>query len=112
MAGAVTEADIDEFTRTYARPGGWRGTEGLYRSTLGDNGRTRTLAESRPLTVPVLAVDGINAPFTARTMHQVTRGDVTAIRIPDVGHLVAQEDPATFATTLLDFTDRVDQGRR
>jgi hypothetical protein len=23
--GAITGADIDEFTRTYSRPGGWRG---------------------------------------------------------------------------------------
>ncbi len=102
--------DLDEFTRTYARPGGWRGTEGLYRACLTDDGRTRALAESRPLTVPVLAVDGVNAPFTERTMRQVAR-DITAVTIPDVGHLVAQEAPATFATTVGTFIDHVDQGR-
>ncbi|MER5774834.1 alpha/beta hydrolase [Streptomyces sp. NPDC002039] len=108
--GAVTEADLDEFARTYARPGGWRGTEGLYRSSLTGGDRMRALAESRPLTVPVLAVDGINAPFTERTMRQVA-GDVTAVAIPDVGHFVAQEAPAAFATAVGDFVDRVDRSR-
>jgi pimeloyl-ACP methyl ester carboxylesterase len=110
VPGAVTGADLDEFTRTYARPGGWRGTEGLYRSSLTSAGRIRALAESQPLTVPVLAVDGINAPFTEQTMRQVA-GDVTAVTIPDVGHLVAQEAPAAFATAVGDFVDRVDRGR-
>src|SRR3981189_303045 len=32
--GAVTDADIDDFARTYARPGGWRGAASLYRSML------------------------------------------------------------------------------
>ena len=26
--GAITGADIDEFARTYSRPGGWRGAAG------------------------------------------------------------------------------------
>ncbi len=110
VPGAVTEADIDEFTRTYARPGGWRGTEGLYRSALHDGGVVRALGESRPLTVPVLAVDGVNAPFTEQTMSRVAH-DVTAVRIPDVGHFVAQEAPVTLADAVRDFVDRVDRDR-
>ncbi|MEV6305509.1 alpha/beta hydrolase [Actinoplanes sp. NPDC051861] len=110
VPGAVTSADIDEFTRTYARPGGWRGPEGLYRSALTGGGRIRALAEAQPLTVPVLAVDGVNAPFTEQTLRQVAR-DVTAVRIPDAGHLVAQEAPAAFAAAVGDFIDRVDRDR-
>ena len=34
VPGAVTDADIDDFARTYARPDGWRGAIGLYRSML------------------------------------------------------------------------------
>src|ERR1700753_1314137 len=30
VPGAITGADIGEFARTYARPGGWRGASGLY----------------------------------------------------------------------------------
>lgn len=110
VPGVITEADLDEFARTYARPGGWRGTGGLYRSSLTGGDRMRALAESRPLTVPVLAVDGINAPFTEQTMRQVV-GDVTEVTIPDVGHFVAQEAPAPFATAVGDFVDRIDQSR-
>jgi hypothetical protein len=66
---AITDGDIDEFTRTYARPDGWRGSEGLYQSIFTDNGQTRALAES-PLAVPVLTVDGVNAPFTEQTFCQ------------------------------------------
>ncbi|GIE77387.1 alpha/beta hydrolase [Actinoplanes philippinensis] len=108
---AVTEADLDEFTRTYARPGGWRGTEGLYRSALTGGDTIRALAGARPLTVPVLAVDGINAPFTEQTMRRIAT-DVTAVRIPQVGHFVAQEAPVAFAATLGDFTTRVDRSHR
>ncbi|MEU4690425.1 alpha/beta hydrolase [Actinoplanes sp. NPDC023714] len=107
---AITEADLDEFTRSYARPGGWRGTEGLYRSALTGGDSVRALAEARPLTVPVLAVDGVNAPFTEQTMRQVA-ADVTAVRIPGVGHFVAQEAPAAFAAALTDFIGRVDRDR-
>ncbi|MEU9831338.1 hypothetical protein AB0D67_07325 [Streptosporangium sp. NPDC048047] len=32
--GAFTETDIEEFTRAYSRPDGWRGAIGLYRSML------------------------------------------------------------------------------
>ncbi|MBT0770220.1 alpha/beta hydrolase [Kineosporia sp. J2-2] len=110
VPGAITEADLDEFARTYARPGGWRGTEGLYRSSLSGGDRMRALAGSRPLTVPVLAVDGINAPFTEQTMRQVA-GDVTAVAIPDVGHFVAQEAPVAFAAAVGAFADRVDGNR-
>lgn len=108
--GGITDADRDELARGYARPDGWRGTQGLYRSSLTGGDRMRALAESRPLSVPVLAVDGINAPFTAETMRQVA-GDVTAVVVPDVGHFVAQEAPAAFATAVGDFVARVDRGR-
>lgn len=99
-------ADLDEYVRTYSRPGGWRGTAGLYRALFADRGRTRQLAEARPLTVPTLAVDGVNAPFTARTMAQVVRGELTSVHLEGVGHLVAQEAPDRFAAVLLDFVGR------
>jgi pimeloyl-ACP methyl ester carboxylesterase len=107
--GAVTDADIDEFTRTYAGPNGWAGTSGLYQSVFTDQGATRELAESRPLTVPVLAVDGINAPFTAGTLRQVATGEVGAVHIEGVGHLVAQEAPEALAAAVLEFVGRVDE---
>jgi hypothetical protein len=32
--GSITGADLAEFTRAYAQPGGFRGASGLYRSML------------------------------------------------------------------------------
>lgn len=107
--GAVTGSDLDELVRTYSRPGAWRGTEGLYQSLFADDGATRALAGSRPLTVPVLAVDGVNHPVTASTFRQVSVGELTAVHVEGVGHLVAQEAPEAFASAVLDLTGRVDR---
>ncbi|MFI9588353.1 alpha/beta hydrolase [Streptomyces sp. NPDC052236] len=101
--GAVTEADLDEFTRSYAGPDGWAGTAGLYQSIFTDGGATKALAEAHPLAVPVLAVDGVNVPFTAQTLRQVTAGEVTAVHIEGVGHFVAQEAPEALAAALVKF---------
>ena len=108
--GAVTDADLDEFTRSYAGPNGWAGTSGLYQAIFTDQGETRALAESHPLTVPVLAVDGINAGFAEQTFRQVSAGEVTAVHIEGVGHLVAQEAPEALADALLTFVAGVDKG--
>ena len=108
VPGSITEADIDEFTRTYARPNGWRGTEGLYRSIFTDAGQTRALAETKPLTVPVLTIDGASAPVTEQTFRQVAAGEVTSLRLEGVGHLVAQEAPAKLSAAILEFVEHID----
>jgi pimeloyl-ACP methyl ester carboxylesterase len=111
VKGSITEDDIDEFTRTYARPNGWRGTEGLYQSIFTDAGQTRALAASQPLAVPVLTVDAASAPFTEQTFRQVAAGTVSSVRIEGVGHLVAQEAPEALSAAMLEFVDRVDEAR-
>jgi pimeloyl-ACP methyl ester carboxylesterase len=105
---AVTDSDMDEFVRTYARPNAWRGTEGLYQAPFSDNGATKALAEAHPIAVPVLAVDGASHPFTENTFRQVAAGEITAAHIQNVGHLVAQEAPEQLAAVILEFTGRVD----
>jgi pimeloyl-ACP methyl ester carboxylesterase len=106
--GAILESDLDEYVRTYSRPDAWRGTEGLYRALFTDGGSTRALAEAHPISVPLLAVDGVNHPFTEQTIRQVAAGDVSAVHIADVGHLVAQEAPERLAAAMLEFTAGVD----
>lgn len=106
---AVTKADLDEFIRSYSRPHAWRGTEGIYHALFTDKGATKALARSQPLTVPVLAVDGVNHPFTENTFRQVSAGEVTAVHIEEVGHLVAQEAPESLASAILDFTAKADR---
>src|SRR5580698_5277183 len=106
--GAITDADIDEFARTYSRPGGWRGAAGLYQSMLREGPDIRALAESPGLTVPVLAVGAGGGPFTAGTMSQAAPGDVSSVSLDGVGHYAAMEAPDELAKALLGFTASVD----
>ncbi|MBZ6294767.1 alpha/beta hydrolase [Streptomyces sp. CT1-17] len=107
--GAVTDADVEEFARTYARPDGWRGASGLYRSMLREGAEIKALTGTHALTVPVLAVDAGGGPFTADTMSRAAAGaEVTSVSLDGVGHYVALEAPAELARAVLDFAANVD----
>ncbi len=106
--GAITGADIDEFARTYSRPGGWRGAAGLYQSMLREGPDIRVLAKTPGLTVPVLAVGAGGGPFTAGTMTRAAAGDVSSVSLDGVGHYAAMEAPGELAKAILDFAGRVD----
>jgi pimeloyl-ACP methyl ester carboxylesterase len=106
--GAITSDDIEEFARTYARPGGWRGAAGLYQSMLREGPEIRALATTPGLTVPVLAVGAGAGPFTAATMSQATPAGITSVTLDGVGHYAAMEAPDKLAKALLDFTATVD----
>lgn len=108
VTGTVTDADVDEMSRGYARPGGWRGAVGLYRSMLAEGEEFRALARSHPLAVPVLAVGAGGGDFTAATLAQiVTTGPATA-QLDGVGHYAALEAPDALADVLLDFLATTD----
>jgi pimeloyl-ACP methyl ester carboxylesterase len=100
--GAITEADLAEFARTYARRDGFCGASGLYRSMLAEGEEVRALVAARPLRVPVLAIGAGGGPFTAATMRQVA-SDVRTVALDGVGHYVALEAPGALATALLGF---------
>jgi len=104
--GSVTAADVEEFARTYSRPGGWRGAAGLYRSMLSEGDEIRALAESPGLTVPVLAIGAGGGTFTAATMSQAARTPVTSVQLDGVGHYAALEAPAQVAKAMLEFVAR------
>lgn len=110
VPGSITDADIDEFVRTYSRPGGWRGAVGLYRSMLTEGDELRALAEASPLSVPVLAVGAGGGPFTAATLRQVTTAAIATVQLDGVGHYVAMEAPEELSSAILDFVDAVDAG--
>jgi len=76
--GAITETDIDEFARTYARPDGWRGATGLYQSMLREGSEITTLAQTPGLNVPVLAVGARAGSFTLTTMTRAAASDVSS----------------------------------
>lgn len=108
VAGAVTEADLDELARTFARPGGWRGAAGLYRSMLAEGAQNQEIARRHPVAVPALAVGGSGGELTAATLRQVVSGDLTCVLLPGVGHHVALEAPGALAAAVLDLTRAVD----
>jgi pimeloyl-ACP methyl ester carboxylesterase len=108
VQGAITVTDIEEFARTYARPDGWRGAIGLYQSMLREGAEIKTLAETRGLRVPVLAVGAGGGPFTSGTMSQVTSTDISAVSLDGVGHYAAMEAPEELAKAILGFTGSVD----
>lgn len=103
VAGAITAADVDEFARTYARPGGWNGAVGLYRSMLTEGEELEQIAASTPIDVPVLAIGAAGGPFTAATLSQVARREVATVQLDGVGHYAAQEAPREVAAAIRAF---------
>src|ERR671919_1786399 len=108
VQGSITDDDVAEFARTYARPDGWRGAEGLYRSMLSEGDDIKALASTRPLTMPVLAVGAGGGSFTFGTVSQVAAGDVASLQLDGVGHYAAMEAPDELSTAILDFLNTVD----
>jgi pimeloyl-ACP methyl ester carboxylesterase len=106
--GAITEADVDEFVRTYARRDGFQGAIGLYRSMLEEGDDIKTLVAEQPLSMPVLAVGAGGGAFTFGTMRQVTTGEVRSVRLDGVGHYAALEAPDKLAEALVEFFSTVD----
>jgi pimeloyl-ACP methyl ester carboxylesterase len=106
--GAITEADIDEFVRTYSRPDGFCGASGLYQSMLQEGPEIQRLADTHPLTVPVLAVGAGGGSFTVNAMAQVAATEVVAVSLEGVGHYAAMEAPDKLANAILDFLVSVD----
>ncbi len=105
--GAISEQDIDEFTRVYSRPGGFRGATGLYRSMLKEGEEIKQIVARQQLTMPVLAVGAGTGQFTYGTMAQVAQ-NVTEAKLDGIGHLAAIEDPEMLAQTLLGFYRTLD----
>jgi pimeloyl-ACP methyl ester carboxylesterase len=109
--GAITEADIDEFVRTYSRPAGWRGAIGLYQSMLQEGADIAALVATHKLSMPVLAIGARGGEFTFATMSQVASGQVRSVSLDGVGHYAALEAPEKVADALLEFFNSVDVDR-
>ena len=105
--GAITDQDVDEFTRTFARPDGFRGASGLYRSMLTEGDEIQRLATQSKLQIPVLAIGAGSGDFTHHTMTQVA-DHVSAATLDGVGHYAAMEAPDALAQALLDFYRSID----
>src|ERR1700735_2855915 len=106
--GAITDADIDEFVRTYSRPNGWRGAIGLYRSMLEEGDELATVVAGHKLNTPVLAIGAGGGELTFATMSHVSTDPVRSVTLEGVGHYAALEAPDQVAHALLDFFSHVE----
>ncbi len=101
------DSDIDEFARTYARAGGWKGAIGLYRSMLSEGADFQARAEHK-LAAPALAIGGFSGPFTEGTVTQIVAGPVDGVLVDGVGHYVALEAPERLAHAITAFLAKQD----
>ncbi|MGE0767607.1 MAG: alpha/beta fold hydrolase [Hyphomicrobiaceae bacterium] len=109
--GAIDDAALDEFTRTYSQPGALRAGFNYYR-TMAEDARVNAaqLATGFRLPMPVLAVGGgISYPHgrgrgadVEASMRRVATAVEGAV-IPDCGHFVPEEAPEALSGLLLDF---------
>jgi pimeloyl-ACP methyl ester carboxylesterase len=105
--GAITDQDVDEFTRTFARPDGFRGASSLYRSMLQEGDEIREMAAHSRLQMPVLAIGAGSGDFSRRTMSQVAER-VSSVTLDGVGHFAAMEAPDALAQALFDYYRTID----
>lgn len=96
-----TDAQIDEFARTYSRPQVLRGGFELYR-TLDEDERDNTAAE--PIDVPtmLMTAEGTLATIRAQTEPRMANV-VRAVEVPRSGHWLPEENPRFVTRELLAF---------
>jgi pimeloyl-ACP methyl ester carboxylesterase len=98
-----TDAEVDEYARTYSRPEALAGGFELYRA-LDQDVRDTTAAD--PVNIPTLLmtaqgqVDGVRATAAPR-MTNIVR----AVDVPNAGHWLVEENPGFVTTELLRFLD-------
>jgi pimeloyl-ACP methyl ester carboxylesterase len=106
---AVSEEDLDEYTRHYASPGGLRSVN-YYRTHAADAAYFLESAKT-PLEMPVLALGGdhFNGIMVKEAMEQMA-GNVVGGVIPDCGHWVTDEQPEYVIDQLLAFFEGHEPG--
>lgn len=102
-AGAISEADIDEYVRTYASPGGMHAGFEYYRTYFDDTDQGKEYAKTK-LNMPVLAIgaDSLYGAAVAEYM-QTAALDVRGAIVENCGHFVSEEQPEALLNLLLPF---------
>lgn len=96
-----TDADIDEYARTYGKPESLTGGFELYRTLDRD---VRDTNDSAPTNVPTLlmAAQGQLDPVRATAATRMTN-IVRAVDVPNAGHWLIEENPGFVTAELLRF---------
>ena len=107
---AITQADINEYVRHYASPGGLRAGFEYYRAFPEDATQNQNYSKTK-LTMPVLAIGGgyiptfggnITMPSIVYGMQQLAQ-NVTGITVPNSGHFIPDEQPTVVVEQLTRF---------
>lgn len=95
---AFSAADIDEYLRSFAGPGGLRAGLGYYRAAARSAAQNRERARRGKLTMPLLAIsaDQGSIPDMATPL-QAFFQRVQAATVSDCGHYVPEEQPELLA---------------
>lgn len=100
---AITEADLDEYTRCYAAPGAMKRSLTYYRNVFKtiDNNKVNALTK---LTMPVMALGGDHSfgLYPLESLKTVAENVVGGV-IPDCGHYIAEEQPGLLLERLFHF---------
>jgi pimeloyl-ACP methyl ester carboxylesterase len=106
---AITADDLDVYVSAYAAPGAMRAGFEVYRAFGRDAEDNRAMMrENGKLGMPVLALGGAIST-TGAVIEEMVRevaDDVTAVRVPDTGHWLPEENPEAVVRALLDFAAR------
>ena len=103
VKGAITEADVDEYLRTYSDPRSLHAGFELYRALPTDL-KNNAISSQHPLRMPVLALGGDKSmgPKTRQAL-EVLATDVRGGVLENCGHFVPEEYPDLLASQILDF---------
>ncbi len=101
--GAITDADIEEYIRTYSQPGAMKAGFEYYRTFFEDRERGREYAKIK-LQMPVLAI-GADSVYGTSVEEYMQRAatNVQGVVINNCGHFVPEEQPEELVQQLLKF---------
>lgn len=108
VPGAISDADVAEYMRTYGNPETTRTGLAYYRALDADVAANALWLQGDRLAMPVLAIGGAEAfgrgEETLSSLRRVA-SDVRGGVVPDCGHWIAEEQPERLTAELLHFLD-------
>ena len=108
---AFSAADIDEYERVYAAPGGLRGMLGYYRA-VPENMRQNAAFARTPIRIPVLALgaDAGSAPDLPEKLKPLCT-DMRGGMIAECGHYIPEERPRDLSERISAFVADITASR-
>lgn len=98
--GAVGEADLAEYLRTYAAPGHMSASFEYYRALKADAPEFRAMAAARKLPMPVLAVGAERGIGSGAASFRPLAEQLSDVTIPTSGHHIPDDQPQALAQAL------------